>query len=284
MTIAALSAESGPFDTISGLPVHPLVVHGAVVLLPLGALGVLALLLVPRWRGKFGWLVLAGLAAGAAAAVIAEKSGEALAARVGMPREHAEWGERLPIVAVLTLIVSLAWFLLAQRAVRARAAAAGGGATGGGSATVRVGGILSGLLALATLGATVLVGHSGATAVWSGKIAATNASGATGASAGTPTPKATSAAAVTTSASGGGPAAGSYTTAQVATHNTKDSCWAVVNGGVYDLTSWIDRHPGGDNVIKALCGTDGTAAFTAQHGSAAKAANQLAQFKIGTLG
>ena len=72
--------------------------------------------------------------------------------------------------------------------------------------------------------------------------------------------------------------------AQVATHNSKDSCWAVVSGGVYDLTAWIDRHPGGDNVIKALCGTDGTAAFTAQHRGPGKPADALARFKIGMLG
>ena len=83
--VLALVADSGPFDTISGLPVHPLVVHGAVVLLPVAALAVIALVLVRRWRGTFGWLTLLGLTAGAGAAVAAEKSGEALAARVGMP-------------------------------------------------------------------------------------------------------------------------------------------------------------------------------------------------------
>ena len=31
--------ESGLFETVAGLPLHPLVVHFAVVLLPLAALG-----------------------------------------------------------------------------------------------------------------------------------------------------------------------------------------------------------------------------------------------------
>ncbi|MBK8470445.1 MAG: cytochrome b5 domain-containing protein [Actinomycetales bacterium] len=240
---AALPAQTGPFDTIIGLPVHPLVVHGAVVLLPLAALGVIALVLVKRWRGGFGWLTMAGLAAGAGAAVVAEKSGEALAARVGMPRQHAEWGERLPWLAVTFFVVSLLWFLMARR---------------GGSAVVTVGGVLAGVLALATIAMTVLVGHSGATAAWADRIAA---------------PPATS---------GGGATA--YTMAQVATHNTKESCWAVVSGGVYDLTSWVDRHPGGEDAIRGLCGTDGTAAFTTQHSGAALPTNTLAGFKIGTLG
>ena len=151
MLTVALSTESGPFDTIAGLPVHPLVVHGAVVLLPLAALGVLALVLVRRWRGVFGWLTLAGLAAGAGAAIVAEESGEALAARVGMPAEHAEWGERLPPVAVALFIVTLVWFLVARRAARRQGA---GGAPQGASAMVTVGGILAAVLAVATIAVT----------------------------------------------------------------------------------------------------------------------------------
>ena len=123
-----------------------------------------------RWRGTFGWLTLLGLTAGAGAAVAAEKSGEALAARVGMPREHAEWGERLPLVAVVLLVVTVAWFLMARRAGQARASVGTGAAVGGGSAMVTVGGVLAAVLALATIGMTVIVGHSGATAVWSGRL------------------------------------------------------------------------------------------------------------------
>lgn len=271
---AAAPAQTGPFDTVSGLPVHPLVVHGAVVMLPLAALGVIALVLVRRWRGGFGWLTMAGLAAGAGAAVVAEKSGEALAARVGMPGEHAEWGARLPWLAVTFFVVSLVWFLMVRRADRARRVTAGSGATaggsvgsaGGGSAVVTVGGVLAGVLALATIAMTVLVGHSGATAAWADRIAATPGSISTPAA---------------TTGTGGATA---YTMAQVATHNTRESCWAVVSGGVYDLTSWVERHPGGEDVIRGLCGTDGTAAFTTQHRGAALPTNTLAGFKIGTLG
>lgn len=32
---------------------------------------------------------------------------------------------------------------------------------------------------------------------------------------------------------------GTYTMTQVAAHSSVSSCWSVVNGGVYDLTSWI---------------------------------------------
>jgi len=74
-----------------------------------------------------------------------------------------------------------------------------------------------------------------------------------------------------------------YTLADVATHNTATSCWSAINGGVYDLTSWINQHPGGAQAILGLCGRDGSAAFNDQHGGQRRPANELAGFQIGTL-
>jgi cytochrome b involved in lipid metabolism len=70
----------------------------------------------------------------------------------------------------------------------------------------------------------------------------------------------------------------------VATHNTPESCYAAINGFVYDLTAWISQHPGGEENILRLCGTDGTAAFTKKHGMNEKAKDTLEGFRIGTLG
>jgi cytochrome b involved in lipid metabolism len=80
----------------------------------------------------------------------------------------------------------------------------------------------------------------------------------------------------TTTASG-------YTMAIVATHNSATSCWSVVNGKVYNLTSWINQHPGGKQAILGMCGKDGSAAFNGQHGGQARPANELASFYIGML-
>jgi cytochrome b involved in lipid metabolism len=77
--------------------------------------------------------------------------------------------------------------------------------------------------------------------------------------------------------------AASYTLAQVQTHTTSKSCWAAINGNVYDLTTWISRHPGGAARILSICGKDGTPYFMGQHGSDPTAQAQLATFKIGTL-
>jgi cytochrome b involved in lipid metabolism len=73
------------------------------------------------------------------------------------------------------------------------------------------------------------------------------------------------------------------TMADVKTHNNASSCWTAINGNVYDVTKWINLHPGGAARILALCGTDGTAAFTGQHSGQARPEAELATFKIGAL-
>jgi uncharacterized membrane protein len=45
------------FDQIHGLPVHALVLHAAVVFVPLLALGAIVYAVVPRWRPRIGWAV-----------------------------------------------------------------------------------------------------------------------------------------------------------------------------------------------------------------------------------
>jgi hypothetical protein len=80
-----------------------------------------------------------------------------------------------------------------------------------------------------------------------------------------------------------GPAAGTYTSAQVAQHATAESCWTSISGSVYDLTSWINQHPGGEGAILSICGKDGTSAFLSQHAGDRRAEQELATFKIGTL-
>ena len=74
-----------------------------------------------------------------------------------------------------------------------------------------------------------------------------------------------------------------FTLAEVAPHNSRSSCYAVVSGSVYDLTPWIAQHPGGQFPILGMCGKDGTASFNGQHGGQAQPETELASFKIGTL-
>ncbi len=73
------------------------------------------------------------------------------------------------------------------------------------------------------------------------------------------------------------------TMSEVASHNSRMSCWAVINGSIYDLTGWIPKHPGGAGAIAQLCGTDGSAKFNAQHGGSGMVLSVLTGFKIGLL-
>lgn len=74
-----------------------------------------------------------------------------------------------------------------------------------------------------------------------------------------------------------------YSLAEVALHKDASSCYAVIQGKVYDLTMWVNMHPGGKNPILSLCGTDGTVRFQAKHGSSEKPNAALARFLIGTV-
>lgn len=74
-----------------------------------------------------------------------------------------------------------------------------------------------------------------------------------------------------------------YRIQEVAMHNSLKSCYTAVNGSVYDLTSFIDQHPGGVQTIESLCGIDGTATFQAQHEGQRRPENELASLKIGVL-
>jgi L-lactate dehydrogenase (cytochrome) len=52
---------------------------------------------------------------------------------------------------------------------------------------------------------------------------------------------------------------------EVAQHNTPESCWVVLNGKVYDLTSFYAEHPGGASLITKNAGKDASALFNPVH-------------------
>jgi len=91
---------------------------------------------------------------------------------------------------------------------------------------------------------------------------------ATTAASATPTPSATTA---------------GYTMAQVSANNSAKSCWAVIEGSVYNLTAWINSHPGGSGAILSLCGTEATSSFKGKHGNQSRPAAQLSGYLLGVL-
>ena len=148
------------FDTVLGLPVHALVMHVVVVLVPLAAAGVIAIAAVPRWRDRFGVLVVALATAGLAAVPVATRSGGKLEDRLGASgvvakqiNHHQEWGQRViwPTLAMWLLAVVL---VLMHRQGRQGTA-------------VKVVAVLAALAAIAAATAVTITGHLGSTAVWS---------------------------------------------------------------------------------------------------------------------
>ncbi|XP_035437423.2 cytochrome b5 isoform X2 [Spodoptera frugiperda] len=72
------------------------------------------------------------------------------------------------------------------------------------------------------------------------------------------------------------------TAEEVKRHNTRKSVWMVIRNEVYDVTSFVDEHPGGEDPILDAAGQDATIAFEdVGHSEDAKA--MLKKYKIGTL-
>ncbi|WWD01546.1 hypothetical protein V866_008491 [Kwoniella sp. B9012] len=52
---------------------------------------------------------------------------------------------------------------------------------------------------------------------------------------------------------------------EVQKHRTKDDCWVIIDGNVYDVTDFLAQHPGGEGVILANAGKDATKIFKPLH-------------------
>jgi hypothetical protein len=75
---AGSAEEESVFEEFLGLPAHPLVVHAAVVFVPLLVIAGLVHAFVPRVRGRVGWAALLLAVAAPLTAFVATQSGEAL--------------------------------------------------------------------------------------------------------------------------------------------------------------------------------------------------------------
>ncbi len=72
-----------------------------------------------------------------------------------------------------------------------------------------------------------------------------------------------------------------YTLAQVSAHGNKSSCWTAIEGQVYDITNYINQHPGGSAILRS-CGVDGTRMFNGV-GAHRGSIGGLASYIIGPL-
>jgi uncharacterized membrane protein len=233
--------------TVAGLPVHALIVHFAVVVLPVSAIALIAMIYMPKIKNKYSFISVIGVILGSASVLIAKQSGEALSERIGLPVEHSDYGTYLTITAFIFMALSIFWY----RSSKGRR-----------SRVVTSLGHLTVVAAIAVLALTFLTGHSGAQSVWEGKLEITTSQTQTSSNSSSAT----------------------YSAADLKRNASATSCWSVIDGNVYDLTKWIALHPGGEGTIKALCGTDGSAIFAGQHGGQATAVSTLSSYKIGKIG
>lgn len=74
-----------------------------------------------------------------------------------------------------------------------------------------------------------------------------------------------------------------FTLADIATHKDASSCYSAISKDVYDLTAFVNMHPGGKDKILSICGTDGTQTFMNKHKGGEKYMKTLSRFKIGVL-
>lgn len=154
------------FDLINGIPLHPLVVHAVVVLLPLATLGTIAIALRPRWRRPYGPLIVAAALVATVLCPVATSSGESLEKRVGDPGNHAALGDTLVWFALALLVLSALLVLLERRDKSAGDARRG--------RTIQVVAALAVLAALASGFQVYRVGDSGARAAWGDAVSSSS--------------------------------------------------------------------------------------------------------------
>src|SRR5512144_1662310 len=156
--------------TIAGLPLHPLVVHAAVVLIPLSAVLAIVFAVLPQWRWLSRWPTAALSVLVVGVGFLATSSGESLEeTSPGVEQavhEHAERGDALSwlLVGFAVLVLVGAWALSGSTSL----------VSGKGTWESRIPALEKLMPAALVLGAVailvmvVLVGDSGARAVWAG--------------------------------------------------------------------------------------------------------------------
>lgn len=179
-------------DKLFGLPAHPFLVHIPIVLLPLAALGTVAIAARRSWYRAYRWIVLAIAAAGTLGAVLAASAGEELEGRITAiegPQaaagweHHAQLGEMARNAALVYLLL-LAAFVVVPALLRRRAGA--GAADGSDGVRQRseeprsprwLGPVLACLAVIGAAGSVVTIvqaGHTGSKSVWHDVAAGTN--------------------------------------------------------------------------------------------------------------
>jgi hypothetical protein len=139
-----------------GLPAHPLLVHVPIVLIPLVAVGTIAITVRPAWRARFGWVVVALAGVALAGVQLALGSGEALedhVERSAALHRHTEMAGSLRPLALVLFVLVLGLMLIERRPTGPRW-------------LVPVIAVLAVLAGVGSTARLAQVGHNGAKASW----------------------------------------------------------------------------------------------------------------------
>ncbi|MBB3663599.1 hypothetical protein FB384_002503 [Prauserella sediminis] len=152
--------------TLFGLPLHPLLVHAVVVLVPLAVLTLLLAQFWPAARRRLGLVTPLAAVLVAALVPVTIAAGQSLASAVGpLPSvlEHERYGRMLlpwSIGLVLVATAQWGWFRWAtaalRRAQRTRATTIGSALLG----------LAVNAVAVGNMTVLILAGHSGSRSVW----------------------------------------------------------------------------------------------------------------------
>jgi len=73
-----------------------------------------------------------------------------------------------------------------------------------------------------------------------------------------------------------------YTLEEIRVHNMNSDTWLIIHDKVYDITGFLEEHPGGEEVLLEQGGTDATESFE-DVGHSTDAREMLEQYYLGEL-
>jgi len=78
-----------------------------------------------------------------------------------------------------------------------------------------------------------------------------------------------------------------FTLKEVAEHDTKEDCWIIIEGTVYDISTYIERHPPPLDLVIKDCGKDATLGWNTKGSKnkphSKKAHTMLQKYELGKL-
>ncbi|XP_037432352.1 cytochrome b5-like [Triticum dicoccoides] len=73
-----------------------------------------------------------------------------------------------------------------------------------------------------------------------------------------------------------------FTMEEVAQHHSSNDCWLLIAGKVYDVTKFLEEHPGGEEILLSLAGMDATTNFE-DVGHSSDAREMMDMYYIGVI-